>query len=359
MVNDAVIDFRCARCGKLLRAMADTAGRQSRCPECGNIQQIPTYGTTGQQPVSPQAGNPFQVPPPAPGYAESTPYRATMPPWHAQQGSLVAARISAGEVLDRAWSIFVANLGPSILGALVFLMAVAPLYAAMAIVLGGLKLSGASQAAQNMVLYAVSIPSGIFALWLTLGLFRYFLKIARGAEPTLGDIFSAGRYLLRGFLAHVVSQIVVVGAAFSVVVIWMIALVVVMIGQGNVSLASVLLLVGAYATAGLVGFAVQLLFAEAYPLIVDREAGVLDALWGSVQLVWTNFGPMVLLALVGLLVLALGLAACLVGTLFTLPFLFLAWVVAYLRMTGQPTADMFVGLPGPALPSSALPPSAT
>jgi phage FluMu protein Com len=36
------IDFRCARCGKLLRVGDESAGKKSRCPDCGNIQDIPT-----------------------------------------------------------------------------------------------------------------------------------------------------------------------------------------------------------------------------------------------------------------------------------------------------------------------------
>jgi len=33
-----------------------------------------------------------------------------------------------------------------------------------------------------------------------------------------------------------------------------------------------------------------------------------------------------------------GALACLIGMLFTIPFVYLTWVVAYLMATGQPTA---------------------
>ena len=35
------IEFRCSRCGKLLRTGDGTAGRQAQCPECGTIGTVP------------------------------------------------------------------------------------------------------------------------------------------------------------------------------------------------------------------------------------------------------------------------------------------------------------------------------
>ncbi|MEQ8790554.1 MAG: hypothetical protein RIC55_29930 [Pirellulaceae bacterium] len=47
------IDFRCTHCGKLLRVGDDAAGKKSRCPDCGNIQDIPA-GSTPESPAAPQ-----------------------------------------------------------------------------------------------------------------------------------------------------------------------------------------------------------------------------------------------------------------------------------------------------------------
>ena len=35
------IEFRCTKCGKLLRTGDDTAGKHAKCPECGEILVIP------------------------------------------------------------------------------------------------------------------------------------------------------------------------------------------------------------------------------------------------------------------------------------------------------------------------------
>ena len=36
------IEFRCVRCDKLLRTGDDTAGRQAKCPSCGETVTVPT-----------------------------------------------------------------------------------------------------------------------------------------------------------------------------------------------------------------------------------------------------------------------------------------------------------------------------
>lgn len=66
------IEFRCSTCGKLLRVGDDSAGKKSRCPECGNIQDIPGA-------VSSPPGQPF----PAGPY----PHAGTTPPGHSSPAS--------------------------------------------------------------------------------------------------------------------------------------------------------------------------------------------------------------------------------------------------------------------------------
>jgi phage FluMu protein Com len=59
------IDFRCTRCGKLLRVGDESAGKKSRCPDCGNIQDIPSSPATPAG--SPSFGTPEGSP--ASGYS--------------------------------------------------------------------------------------------------------------------------------------------------------------------------------------------------------------------------------------------------------------------------------------------------
>ena len=58
------IEFRCTACDKLLRTPDETAGKQAKCPECGEITQIPV--ATLAPPPDAAPGSPFSsdVPPP-------------------------------------------------------------------------------------------------------------------------------------------------------------------------------------------------------------------------------------------------------------------------------------------------------
>ncbi len=48
----APIEFRCNRCGCLLRTPADSRGRNAQCPECGNVQPVPETGPSAPPPGS-------------------------------------------------------------------------------------------------------------------------------------------------------------------------------------------------------------------------------------------------------------------------------------------------------------------
>ena len=70
------IEFRCSRCHRLLRTADDTAGRQARCPECGNEQAIPAPAAAGfsPPPPPPPQASPFSGPVPA--AATGSPYQS-------------------------------------------------------------------------------------------------------------------------------------------------------------------------------------------------------------------------------------------------------------------------------------------
>jgi len=56
------IEFNCQQCRHRLRTPDDAAGKQSRCPQCGQIQTIPSHGTEHSAVAeidSACSGNPF------------------------------------------------------------------------------------------------------------------------------------------------------------------------------------------------------------------------------------------------------------------------------------------------------------
>lgn len=75
------IEFRCSRCGKLLRTGDDTAGRQAQCPGCGTISVVPDETAAIESLVPSLAplngGSPFSAEPIGPGVEGSeNPYRS-------------------------------------------------------------------------------------------------------------------------------------------------------------------------------------------------------------------------------------------------------------------------------------------
>lgn len=77
----------------------------------------------------------------------------------------------------------------------------------------------------------------------------------------------------------------------------------------------------------------------AYPLIVDRKLGALDALKLSFRAVLGNFFGVVGLMIVGQLIILAGLMFFYIGALFVAPVIFAAWAVAYRRVFPAQTAQ--------------------
>jgi len=142
------IEFRCRSCGKLLRVADAAAGRQARCPACGELGPVPAadapqpshdsmpeWGPHAVTPAPPRtaAGSPFALTPPVASNSDN-PYQSpvALEPWeglgthrHDYQDHLLAGRGTrfVGAVLD----------------ILFYAVAMAPGFIVMAIVPDGVK----------------------------------------------------------------------------------------------------------------------------------------------------------------------------------------------------------------------------
>ena len=244
------IEFRCVQCQKLLRTPEGTAGKRVKCPSCGTEMRIPSVsdapgestpapGESGSggfdatlphsgsseggagsdasvppPPPPPQGGSPFAAaPPPPPGGDSENPYQAPLSTdfsddaAYVPPGSVRPTQIDIGDILNRAWTIYKAQLGPCVIpGLLIMGISIAMSFAInIAILVIAEALNDEAAVAANI---GLQIISNVVSLWLNLGMIIYFLKIARGQPAQLGDLFTGGPYLLRGIGAMILFLLV-------------------------------------------------------------------------------------------------------------------------------------------------------
>lgn len=326
------IEFRCDQCGKLLRTGDETAGKQAKCPSCGTVQPIPTPLSSTHPPAGPQgsppAGSPFAAggaPPlvPAPD-AEVNPYQSPLAPTTLDYrpgapptaGGFEPAPIDAGDILNRTWEIFKSQVWMCTLaGAAVWLCSIIFSFAVsrfMTAMIAGRGAQPGDLGALISLQLAVQVPNLLFTTWLEGGLAVYLLKIARGTEPSIADVFTAGRWYFPLLIARALFGLMYfVGAMFCLVP----------------------------------GIMLALIFGQYFYLIVDRKLSIGESYGVSRELTSGNKLHIFVLYLATIGVSLLGLAACLVGIFPAISFIFLMWAVTYLAISGQPTVDQWLNQP--------------
>src|SRR5262249_31353138 len=76
------------------------------------------------------------------------------------------------------------------------------------------------------------------------------------------------------------------------------------------------------------------------PLIVDRNLGPIDALGESWKLTEGNRVSLFIFGLIAIGLMIAGICACGLGWLIVMPILYVAWMYIYLRLSGQPVAQV-------------------
>jgi hypothetical protein len=294
------IEFRCTQCEKLLRTQDGTAGKKAKCPQCGTVLTIPDAALSA--PVESGFATTPPPPPPPPRQAASVnPYQsptATEPRTPPGTRGFQPTRIDVGDVLSRAWTIYKANLGLCVSAGVVVLI--------VSWGLGfGIGLATVKMPATARLI--LTLASNLFSTWLALGQMRFSLKVARGEDASLADLFSAGPFLIAGVVVILISAV-----AFGVGLIFLIV----------------------------PGVIIWLMLSQALFLVLDQNADIAGSLRLSMEA--TRGNKLTLLALY-LVLMGLGsvfvLMTCGLGMFFFQPFWILALTVAYLALTGQSTAD--------------------
>ncbi|MGE5194164.1 MAG: hypothetical protein ACM3U2_16835 [Deltaproteobacteria bacterium] len=342
------IEFHCPHCDKLLKTADDKAGVRANCPGCGEPVLVPaalessgvydqsfpsgpSSPATGDRPPIPAAGHPAgeavdEGPTKAcPMCGERIKAAATRcrfcgETFGAQRAEGVPTTIEAGAVLTTTWEIYKTQVGILVasllivggIGLVVNMMTSGIQQVVMLVVAG----PGGRPGANNQAVAVLAIVLATGASWIInlavntymqAGLHGLLLRVARGDQPAeISVLFAGGRYFWRFLGATLLFQI--------------------MIGVG------LLLLI-------VPGIILALMFWPCLYVIVDRDAGVFEALDRARTVTAENYFAVIVLALASFGVQILGIFPGLcIGLLFTVPFAWLLFAVAYCHMSGQATA---------------------
>jgi hypothetical protein len=175
----------------------------------------------------------------------------------------------------------------------------------------------------------------IFSTWLTIGQNLALLRIARGEPEAFEQVVRGGRFVLTTMLAGGVF-VILLGLIGVVNLIWA-PILVGFVGTGAPLM--VLIIALAVAIAFISGGYVAARFSQFHLMIIDQNAGVIDALRFSWEATRGSVGTLFLVFTLLFVINLGGLLACLVGIVFTAPFTSLMLVVAYLSLTNQPVGS--------------------
>ena len=338
------IEFRCAQCGKLLRTPDETAGKQAKCPECGAVMRIPAPVPGSPLPVpGPGPANPFARPvaPPPPShpgpenpYQSPVDYALPRPTFAAAPGAIVRTPLDFGDVFSRTWRIF-ADQWLMCAGA--WLIAFIINSVASQVLVNGVALIGVAahdEAVRIVLMTLGQLAANIFSLWIGIGQGLFFLKAARGQQPSLGELFRGGPYFLTVLMAGLLFFLAQLAMAACFVLP---AMAISWLAMPNAEVPMRLLVgVGTGVALAIVPCTiVSLMFSQFYYLILDRNAGITESLRVSKEITSGNKLMIFAIGLVaGLAGGVLVLLTCCIGILAVAPYMALLGAVMYLAMTG-------------------------
>lgn len=202
------------------------------------------------------------------------------------------AGFSPGAAISYAWSATMKNIGPLVLMTLVILVVQVVLQVAF----GGGK---------GFIALVLSIATSVISLILAMGLIRAALRVTDGGTPELGQLTETDQ------LGPYIVQAILVGIAIGI---------------------GLLLCI-------IPGMIAAVLFAFAGYVVIDtRDGDAVGAIRRSFEIVKGNFGAVLGLILLLILINLVGALLCGIGLLFTYPMTSVAFAYAYRTLNGQPVA---------------------
>lgn len=309
------IEFPCPSCQRTLRVGDDAAGKQAKCPQCGNIVPIPAATAPAgnlpeDQPAAPGESSPFATSA-ATGKDAANPYASPTTEsyqpakFQVAPGAIGNQQVDPGTIINYAWEVWKTNLG-LLIGVFVFIVAVNYAIAlVMGVTQGVLNQNDAPEAAAIVALIG-NLISNVIGIYLSIGQAQIALKLARHQPAQFSDVFQGGPRFL-----PVLGGSILAGLAL---------------------MAGFLLCI-------VPGVILMLLFWPFYYLLVDNKTGVFESFSTAYTITQNNVGSTFVLWLASFGIMLAGLLALCIGVLFAAPLVTMIWATAYLMMSGQLAAQ--------------------
>jgi len=312
------IEFHCPHCDKYLKTKEDKAGRGADCPGCGERITVPEISDFQYQ--DPTAGlegeidygevevvdRDTKICPICGGEIKAAAVKCK----HCGEefgsvvrddGNIHPTKIELENVMSTAWTAYKSNAGICIGIGLVSML----INGFVAGVLSGIQeaiTGGGDDAGAIALIVLVNLLSNAFQLWLNMGHMKFALKIMRGQDGSITDLFSAGPEYLTGLGASILFGLAVTLATLAFII---------------------------------PGIYLALMWWPYLFLIVDRDVEIGSSFSLAKEITEGNKMTVFALGLLATVLMFGGLLACCIGVIFVAPYITLMWATTYLKMSGQ------------------------
>lgn len=301
------IEFQCARCGKWLHTRDESAGKQVKCPDCGEILRVaeaspgdfvatsgPSAGATSDEGRA--AENPYRAPAiqPRPEPSPQFPDALAVPP-----------EIDIGDIWSRVWTILKNNLPICIAAAVLPFV----IQFGLGFVLGLLQPVIHRLADRDVAtIFSVGLQFGLNLLsaYFGVGQRTLMLNLALGRDANIIDLFPSPLVALKVFAGWLLVLVAVVITAITIV------------GP----------------------FIVALMFWPYSYIMIEHNRGIWESMASANAITRGSRLSVLGLAIVTWIVtMAATIGTCCLGGIVAIPFFMLVFAVTYVVLTGRPTAD--------------------
>jgi hypothetical protein len=233
---------------------------------------------------------------------------------------------SPGRVVERAWVLFKERLG------LVFGLVNVPIWIYLIYQFIGEHMAETvdKESVMGMVAQGMFTLSGlVIQVWLTSGTTMALIKVARGQEAQVADIFQGGPYVVRIIGASLLYALgIFLLMAFCLAPGGLLYL------AGNMVGGVIAAVVGFMVTLAVALLLVARFYQYSY-LVIDQDARVIESLRGSFQITRGHTLEVLGLLLLGIFVGTAGLLACVVGYFFTMAWAMLLFACIYVALIDE------------------------